>query len=191
MYNFRPDGSTLQLARNASRRRVRPLNSVRKSHFVTSPAHAAFMRESADHSGCLRRAHDAGGLRPRHFPTWPQQSSLPRSRSSWSRALVSIRPTCEVQPLIREAKPDKPVPLGPSEAGELSTTIGLQAQLVTNCEAWKHFSIRPHVDKGYTRRLLRWCHAVHTPARPCNKLSQALTKAIAVGLSSSMFFGHR
>ena len=103
---------------------------------------------------------------------------------------MSIRPTCEVQPLIREAKPDKPVPLGPSEAGELSTTVGLQAQLVTNCEAWKHFSIRPHVDKGYTRRLLRWCHAIHTPARPCNKLSQGLTKAIAMRLSSSTFFGH-
>jgi hypothetical protein len=103
---------------------------------------------------------------------------------------LSIRPTCEVQPLIREAKPDKPIPLRPSEAGELPTTIGLQAQLITNCDAWKHFSVRPHADKGYTPRPLRWCHAVHTPARPCNKLSQALTKAIAMGLSSSTFFVH-
>jgi hypothetical protein len=103
---------------------------------------------------------------------------------------VSIRPTCEVQPLIREAKPDKPVPLRPSEAGELPTTISLQAQLVTTCEAWKHFSIRPHADKSYTPRRLPWCHAIHTPARPCNKLSQALTKAIAMRLSSITFFGH-
>ncbi len=65
----------------------------------------------------------------------------------FGRRLVSIRRTCELQPFIRKAEPDKPIPLGPSEAGELATIIGLQAQLVASFEARKDFSARRHAEQ--------------------------------------------
>jgi hypothetical protein len=106
---------------------------------------------------------------------------------------VSLCRICELQPFIRKAKPDKPVPLGPSEAGELATTIGLQAQLVAHCEAWKDFDIRRHVRRDYTPSLPRWCHAIHTRACPCNKLNQGLARALVRAVSgprgSGTFFG--
>jgi hypothetical protein len=91
---------------------------------------------------------------------------------------MSFRRTCEVQPLIREAEPDKSVPLGPSEAGQLATTIGLQAQLVANFEARKDFSARRHANRGYTPSFRWWCHPIHTRACPRNMLSQGLMGAV-------------
>jgi hypothetical protein len=94
---------------------------------------------------------------------------------------VSLRRTCELQPFIRKAKPDKPVLLGPSEAGELAATIGLQAQLVAHCEAWKSFSVCRHAGRDYTPISHGWCRANHTRVCPRNKLSQGLTEAMVAG----------
>jgi hypothetical protein len=96
----------------------------------------------------------------------------------FGRRLVSIRRAREVQPLIGKAKPDKPVRLGPSEAGQLATTVGLQAQLVAHRDVWQRFIIRRHADRDYTPTSLGWCRAIYTRVCPRNKLSQGLTGAV-------------
>jgi hypothetical protein len=117
-----------------------------------------------------------------HVPESDVASGDRELTRDFGRRFVSISRTCELQPFIRKAKPDRPIPLGPSEAGQLATTIGLQAQLVAHCEAWKDFSIRRHADRGYTPSFRRWSHAIHTRACPRNKLSQGLTEAIEADL---------
>jgi hypothetical protein len=92
--------------------------------------------------------------------------------------LVSIRRTCEVQPLIREAKPGKPVPLGPSDAGQLATIYrpaSATRRQMRSSEGFQHSSscgqrLRPVAP--------RWCHAIHTHASPRKKRGEGLAEAI-------------